>query len=154
MVSEMKIKILDERVRAWGLPAYQTAKSAGLDLYACVKSPMTIYPQAPAELIPTGIAVDMDEPMVCGMIYPRSGLGHKKGLVLGNGTGVIDADYQGEIFVSAWNRNPDGDGIEVKPGDRIAQLVFLPVIQPSFREVADFDQKSRRGSGGFGSTGT
>lgn len=149
---EIEMKVLDERVRAWGLPDYKTEMAAGIDLYACLNEDMVLWPQAPAEMIPTGIAVYMADPRLCAMIYPRSGLGHKKGLVLGNGTGVIDADFQAELMISAWNRDPQGC-IEIAPGDRIAQLVFTPIVRPSLREVGRFDRATARGLGGFGSTG-
>lgn len=149
-----EMKIIDGRVNEWGLPDYATPLSAGIDLYACCDQPLLIQPQAKATLISSGIAVNMNRNDVVAMIYARSGLGHKKGLVLGNGTGVIDADYQNTIFISTWNRNPVGsDPIEINPGDRIAQLVFLPIIQPALKVVDDFDTVTQRGLGGFGSTG-
>lgn len=157
---EIEIRILDDRLRQWGLPRFQSDLAAGIDLFACVESPLRLEPQAPAVLIPTGFALHMNEENVCALIVPRSGLGHKRGLVLGNGTGVIDADYMAECFVSAWNRNPPSGpqdcsdaAIVVNPGDRIAQLLFVPIIRPSFVEVAAFSETSRRGLGGFGSTG-
>lgn len=149
-----ELKVTDPRVHDWGLPDYATPMSAGIDLYACCDAPMFIEPQAKATLISSGIALNMHRPDVVAMIYARSGLGHKKGLVLGNGTGVIDADYQNTIFISTWNRNPKGsDPIEINPGDRIAQLVFLPVLQPKLTLVDDFKTETERGLGGFGSTG-
>ncbi|MBK1666470.1 aminotransferase [Rhodovibrio sodomensis] len=150
---DVQVKILNPKVRDWGLPAYGSDMAAGLDLYAAIDAPETVAPQAPAVLIPTGIAAYIGDPGYVAMIYPRSGLGHKKGLVLGNGTGVIDADYQGQIFVSAWNRNPTGEPITVQPGDRIAQLVILPVKRATLRLVTDFETESVRGAGGFGSSG-
>ena len=104
-------------------------------------------------LIPTGLSIFLNDPNAVAMIYPRSGLGHKRGLVLGNGTGVIDADYQNQLFVSAWNRNPDGAPITIEPGDRIAQLVLMPVVRARFVEVEAFEAETARGLGGFGSTG-
>lgn len=146
-------------------PHAATGGSAGIDLRANIDAPVAISPQAPAVLIPTGIRLDMsDHPEMCAVILPRSGLGHERGLVLGNGTGLIDSDYQGEVFVSAWNRNPPsfkiGMGaytngpIVIEPGERIAQLVFLPVLTPDvvFHTVESFDA-TERGAGGFGSTG-
>lgn len=152
---EVEIKVLDRRLEGWGLPKYQSDLAAGIDLFACCDQPITLRAQRPAVLIPTGIALHMANEKMCAFILPRSGLGHKKGLVLGNGTGVIDADYTAECFVSAWNRNAPGEDsdILVQPGDRIAQMVFLPVIRPLFKVVGEFSQDSRRGGGGFGSTG-
>jgi dUTP pyrophosphatase len=157
---EIEICILDDRLRQWGLPRFQSDLAAGIDLFACLKTPLRLEPQAPAALIPTGLATHMNDENVCALILPRSGLGHKRGLVLGNGTGVIDADYMAECFVSAWNRNPvsgqsDGDDLTilVNPGDRIAQMLFVPIIRPRFVEVSAFSATSLRGLGGFGSTG-
>ena len=156
----VEIRILDERLRQWGLPHYQSAMAAGIDLFACVDAEVVLRPQAPAQLIPTGIAMHMAEENMCALIFPRSGLGHKKGLVLGNGVGVIDADYTAQCFVSAWNRNPgtaapegEANDILIRPGDRIAQLVFVPVLRPAFSVVNEFTASSGRGGGGFGSTG-
>lgn len=149
-----ELKIIDERIHEWGLPTYATPMSAGIDLYACCDETLLIEPQAKATLISSGIAVNMGRADVVAMIYARSGLGHKKGLVLGNGTGVIDADYQNTIFISTWNRNPVGsDPIEINPGDRIAQLVFMPILQPNLDVVKNFTGVTERGLGGFGSTG-
>lgn len=150
---KIELKLIDERLRQWGLPDYQSDQAAGIDLIACLDGPLHIAPQAPAQLVPTGLAMHMDAPDLCALILPRSGLGHKRGLVLGNGTGVIDADYMAQIFVSVWNRNPDGEAIEITPGDRIAQMLFVPVRRPRFDVVEDFTGQSRRGPGGFGSTG-
>lgn len=152
---EVEIRILDERLHAWGLPRYQSEQAAGIDLLACVHEPLTVRPQEPAVLVPSGIAIHMNSAEFCAMIVPRSGLGHKKGLVLGNGTGIIDADYMAECFVSVWNRNPPGSdaGFTISPGDRIAQMLFVPVVRPRFRVVESFSSSSSRGLGGFGSTG-
>jgi len=111
--------------------------------------------EAPAQLVPTGIALHMNTPELCALILPRSGLGHKKGLVLGNSVGLIDADYTAQCFISAWNRNPKdgGEAITIQPGERIAQMMFVPVVRPQFAVVDEFSQASRRGEGGFGSTG-
>lgn len=149
-----EVIIKDARLHTWGLPKYQTAQSAGIDLIACLDEPMSIQPQQAAVLIPSGIAIHMHSPSVCAFILPRSGLGHKKGLVLGNGTGVIDADYREECFISVWNRNPitSGHVIEINPGERIAQMVFLPIIRAEFKIVDAFTNESAR-QGGFGSTG-
>lgn len=150
----LEIKVLDSRLHQWGLPKYQTSQSAGIDLIACIDSPLSVFPQAAAVLVPTGIAVHMNSTSVCAFILPRSGLGHKKGLVLGNGTGVIDADYKEQCFISVWNRNPEAGAqvIVINPGERIAQMVFLPVVRPTFEIVQEFSNASER-SGGFGSTG-
>jgi len=151
----IELKVLDERLREWGLPRYQSAQAAGIDLIACVSEPVLVQPQASAILVPTGLAMHMNSAAFFAMIVPRSGLGHKKGLVLGNGTGIIDADYMAEVFVSVWNRNPAGGGepIEIRPGERIAQMLFVPVLRPAFEVVDAFSQTSVRGLGGFGSTG-
>ena len=150
---DVQLKVLDARLRGWGLPDYKTEMAAGIDLAACLEAPLAIHPQAPAVLIPTGLSIFLNDPNAVAMIYPRSGLGHKRGLVLGNGTGVIDADYQNQLFVSAWNRNPDGAPITIEPGDRIAQLVLMPVVRARFVEVEAFEAETARGLGGFGSTG-
>ncbi|MHB8493273.1 MAG: dUTP diphosphatase [Casimicrobiaceae bacterium] len=142
------VKILDERIRAH-LPAYATPGSAGMDLRACVDAPMVVAP-GDAQLIPTGISIHIGDPGLAAMILPRSGLGHKHGIVLGNLVGLIDSDYQGPLMVSCWNRGRES--FTVQPMDRIAQLVIVPVIQADFRMVEDFEA-SRRGEGGFGSSG-
>ena len=131
------------------LPAYATAGSAGLDLRACTEGPLVIEP-GQAMLIPTGIAIHIADPGLAAMILPRSGLGHKHGIVLGNLVGLIDSDYQGPLMVSCWNRGQTA--FTVQPMDRIAQLVIVPVVQARFRQVQDFGA-SERGEGGFGSTG-
>lgn len=146
----LKFKRLDPRVGTnWPIPEVGTAGSAGVDLRACLDEPVTL---APGEtiLIGTGIAIHLEDPSFCAMILPRSGLGHR-GLVLGNLVGLIDSDYQGELKISTWNRGQEPQTIE--PGDRIAQMVITPVIQPTFIEVDDFESSSR-GEGGFGHTGT
>lgn len=150
---DIEIKVLDQRLREWGLPDYQSDLAAGIDLLACLDAPLLVQPQAAAVLVPTGMAMHMDAGDLCALILPRSGLGHKRGLVLGNSTGVIDADYMAQVFVSVWNRNPDGDPIVIEPGDRIAQMLFVPILRPRFKLVDEFSQESRRGLGGFGSTG-
>jgi dUTP pyrophosphatase len=147
-MTHVDVRILDERI-ADRLPAYATAGSAGLDLRACIDAPIVLAPGA-AELLPTGIAIHISDPGHAAMILPRSGLGHKHGIVLGNLVGLIDSDYQGPLMVSCWNRGQAPFTIE--PFDRIAQLVVVPVVQAEFRVVASFDA-SERGSGGFGSTG-
>ena len=145
---KIDIKILNERMRDQ-LPHYATPGSAGLDLRACIDAPIVLAPGA-AELLPTGIAIHIGDPGHAAMILPRSGLGHKHGIVLGNLVGLIDSDYQGPLMVSCWNRGQAPFVIE--PFERIAQLVVVPVVQAEFRVVASFDA-SGRGSGGFGSTG-
>ncbi len=142
------IRILDARLREL-LPAYATAGSAGLDLRACIEAPMELKP-GQTELIPSGLAIHLADPGLAAMVLPRSGLGHKHGIVLGNLVGLIDSDYQGQIFVSAWNR---GTSVFVlNPMERIAQLIVVPVVQVGFNVVDDF-AASERGAGGFGSTG-
>jgi len=142
------IKILDERLRAQ-LPAYATPGSAGLDLRACLQEPLRLAPGA-WQLVPTGMAMHLADPGYAALILPRSGLGHKHGIVLGNLVGLIDSDYQGQLMVSAWNRSAVAFTIE--PMERIAQLVIVPVVQASFNLVEEFPA-SQRGEGGYGSTG-
>lgn len=150
----IEIKILDPRLNTWGLPKYQTPLAAAIDLFACIDAPMHIQSQQAAVLVPSGIALHMDSPDFCAVILPRSGLGHKKGLVLGNSVGLIDADYTAQCFISVWNRNPPGsEAITIEPGERIAQMMFLPVVRPQFQVVGEFSRSSERGAGGFGSTG-
>ena len=150
MLKRVAIKVLDPRIgEEHPIPTYQSAGAAGLDLYACTQEQLIIQPNE-CVLIPTGIAVYIQDERYCAIIAPRSGLGHKKGIVLGNLVGVIDADYQGEIKVSCWNRSDSAH--EILPMDRIAQLLFLPVLRPTF-EVVDSFASSERGEGGFGSTG-
>ncbi|WP_018865451.1 MULTISPECIES: dUTP diphosphatase [unclassified Thioalkalivibrio] len=149
-VPEIDLKILDPRMGAdFPLPAPATDGSAGVDLRAMIEAPLTLEPGA-AELIPTGLAIHIEDPGYAGMILPRSGLGHKHGLVLGNLVGLIDADYQGPLMVSCWNRGANAYTLEV--GERLAQLVIVPVAQPKFRVVEDFEATAR-GAGGFGSSG-
>ena len=153
-MKKLELKILDERLHEWGLPRYQTEMSAGIDMYACIPEPLEIQPQAQPILIPSGIAILMNDPNVVAFLLARSGLGHKKGLVLGQSLGTIDADYANEIFISAWLRNPPGsDSLVINPGDRIAQLVFLPILRPELEVVEEFSATTERGMGGFGSTG-
>ncbi len=151
----LEVKILDPRLHEWGLPKYQTEMAAAIDLFACIDAPLVLQPQEAAVLIPSGIALHMDSLELCAVILPRSGLGHKKGLVLGNSVGLIDADYTAQCFISAWNRTPpaSGQAITVNPGERIAQMMFLPVLRPQFKVVTQFSNPSQRGGGGFGSTG-
>jgi dUTP pyrophosphatase len=147
-MTTIDLKVLDPRM-ADALPAYATAGSAGLDLRACTDGPLVIEP-GQATLIPTGIAIHIGDPGLAAMILPRSGLGHKHGIVLGNLVGLIDSDYQGPLMVSCWNRGQAA--FTVQPMDRIAQLVIVPVVQARFRQVQEFNA-SDRGEGGFGSTG-
>ena len=152
---KVELKILDPRLKGWGFPHYGSSLSAGLDLHACLDAPLEVEPQAPAVLVPSGIAFRLGDPEWCGLVLPRSGLGHRQGLVLGNAVGLIDADYEGPLLISVWNRNPpDGSSpIRVEPGDRIAQLVFTRIARPEFSVVEVFSVSGERQSGGFGSTG-
>ncbi len=145
---KIDIKILDARM-ADQLPAYATPGSAGLDLRACLDAPLTLLPNA-WQLVPTGIAVFIKDPGYAAMILPRSGLGHKHGIVLGNLVGLIDSDYQGQLMVSAWNRS--GVPFTLEPMERLAQLVIVPVVQAQFNVVTEFEA-TERGEGGYGSTG-
>jgi len=146
----LKVRILDKRIGTdYPLPAYATAGSAGLDLRAVIDAPL-VLPAGKAELIPTGLAIHLDDPGLAAMILPRSGLGHKHGVVLGNLVGLIDSDYQGQLMVSCWNRG--GAEFTVQPGERIAQMVIVPVVQVQLEIVEDF-AASQRGAGGFGHTG-
>ena len=142
------VKLLDARMASYQ-PAYATPGSAGLDLRACIDAPLRLMP-GDAALIPTGLAIHIGDPSLAAMLLPRSGLGHKHGIVLGNLVGLIDSDYQGPLIVSCWNRGRDAFTIE--PLERIAQMVIVPVVQAAFRRVDDFEA-SARGEGGFGSTG-
>ncbi|MGE4366772.1 dUTP diphosphatase [Thermomonas sp.] len=146
----LQVKVLDPRFgREWELPAYATAHSAGMDLRAALEAPLRLEPGASA-LVPSGLAIHIADPGLCAVILPRSGLGHRHGIVLGNGTGLIDADYQGPLMVSLWNRS--AQAFEIAPGDRIAQLVLLPVVR-AVLQVVDTFEESARGQGGFGHTG-
>ena len=145
---QVDLKILDPRVREQ-LPHYATAGSAGLDLRACLDEPVSLNP-GETKLIPTGMAIHLADPGYAAMILPRSGLGHKHGVVLGNLVGLIDSDYQGQLMVSLWNRGQEP--FTIQPFERIAQMVIVPVVQAGFNLVDDFDA-SHRGEGGFGSTG-
>ena len=148
MTASIALKILDERIRAH-LPAYATSGAAGLDLRACIDAPFVLAP-GQTELISTGIAIHIHDPGLAAMVLPRSGLGHKHGVVLGNLVGLIDSDYQGPLMVSCWNRG--SRSYTINPLDRIAQLVAVPVIRADFRLVDSFEV-SPRGDGGFGSSG-
>jgi dUTP pyrophosphatase len=144
----LDVKVLDERIGSQ-LPAYATEGSAGLDLRAAIDAPITLQP-GDSTLVPSGLAIHLDDPGLAAVIIPRSGLGHKHGIVLGNLVGLIDSDYQGQVFVSCWNRGKEP--FELKPLERLAQLVVVPVVQVELNVVEDFEE-SRRGAGGFGSTG-
>jgi dUTP pyrophosphatase len=144
----LDVKVLDPRLRG-SLPHYATSGAAGLDLRACVDEPVTLAPGA-AELVPSGIAIHLDDPGLAAIVLPRSGLGHKHGIVLGNLVGLIDSDYQGQIMVSVWNRS--GAAFTINPMERIAQLVVVPVVRVKLNVVEEF-AASERGAGGFGSTG-
>ena len=160
---KVEIQLLDPRLCGWGFPSWGSSLAAGLDLHACLDGPLIIAPQAPAVLISAGIAVRIGDPEWCALVLPRSGLGHREGLVLGNAVGLIDADYEGLCSISAWNRNPpqSGASITVRPGDRIAQLVFTRITRPEFtivpavsgEESQGRSQFRTRGAEGFGSTG-
>src|SRR5207237_5055401 len=135
----------DSRLPGWGFPHYGSELAAGLDLHACIDSPLLLRPQRPAVLISAGIAFRTGDPEWCALVLPRSGLGHREGLVLGNAVGLIDADYQGACLISAWNRNParpgsPDDGILVRPGDRLGQRVVTRIARPEFTDVAEFDE--------------
>ncbi len=145
---KLEVKILDPRIRH-NMPRYATPGAAGLDLRACVEVPLTLAP-GDSELVPSGIAIHLGDPGYAAVVLPRSGLGAKHGIVLGNLVGLIDSDYQGQVFVSVWNRGKSA--FTIQPLDRIAQLVVVPVVQVEFHVVEDF-AASRRGAGGFGSTG-
>jgi dUTP pyrophosphatase len=150
MTQKIQLKILDQRLgREFPLPEYATDGAAGLDLRALFDAPVTLAP-GETTLIPTGLAIHIGDPGLAAVLLPRSGLGHKHGIVLGNLVGLIDSDYQGQVFVSCWNRGRDAFTIQV--GERIAQMVFLPVVRAAFEVVAEFDV-SARGAGGFGHTG-
>ena len=148
-MTTVDIRVLDPRM-AEALPAYATPGSAGLDLRACIDAPVTLEP-GQWQLIPTGMAMYLKDPGYAAMILPRSGMGHKHGIVLGNLVGLIDSDYQGQLMVSAWNRSPTA--FTLQPMDRLAQLIIVPVVQPTFNVVQEFEAVSERGEGGYGSTG-
>ena len=147
----IELKVLDPRIGdSIPVPHYATDGSAGLDMRACIDEPLTVEP-GDTTLLPTGLAIHIGDPTLAAVLLPRSGLGHKHGMVLGNLTGLIDSDYQGQVFISCWNRG--SKSYEIQPGERIAQMVFVPVEQVKFSVVEEFDD-SDRGSGGFGHSGT
>ena len=146
----LDVRVLDARFGGeWPLPAYATDASAGLDLRAALDAPLDLAP-GDAALVPSGLSIHLADPTLCAVVLPRSGLGHKHGIVLGNGTGLIDADYQGPLMISVWNRGREAYAIQ--PGDRIAQLVVMPIVRATLRVVDTFEE-SGRGAGGFGHTG-
>lgn len=148
---ELNVRILDERLgNDWAMPGYATEGSAGLDLRACIAEPMVLEPGSTA-LIPSGMAIHLDDPGLAAVLLPRSGLGHKQGLVLGNLVGLIDSDYQGEVKISCWNRSDRP--IQIEPGQRVCQLVVVPVVQVRLNVVASFEATARA-AGGIGHTGT
>lgn len=150
-MKKIQLKILDNRLGSeFSLPAYSTNGSAGLDLRACLNEPLQLD-SGQTQLIPTGLAIHINDPQYAAVILPRSGLGHKHGIVLGNLVGLIDSDYQGELMVSCWNRG--AGAFTIQPGERIAQLMFVPVLQVQFDVVNEFEE-TERGQGGFGHTGT
>ena len=149
----VEVKVLDPRVFAWGLPRRHSDLAAGVDLYACVDDRLVVPAESSATLVSSGLAVYIGVPNVAGLIVPRSGRGHG-GLVLGNAIGILDADYSGPLMISVWNRRAAGtEPIVIEPGDRIAQLIFVPVLHPVLEVVEAFSSESVRGAGGFGSTG-
>ena len=159
----IELQIFDPRLPEWGFPSWGSSLAAGLDLHACLDGPLVLGPQAPAVLISAGITMRIGDPEWCALILPRSGLGHREGLVLGNTVGLIDADYEGPCLISAWNRNPPhgGTSITIRPGDRIAQLAFVRTARPEIAVVPVLSPEGSqehslgrpRGAGGFGSTG-
>ncbi|MDX1527298.1 MAG: dUTP diphosphatase [Gammaproteobacteria bacterium] len=149
-MKSIQLKIIDSRLGSeFPLPEYATSGSAGVDMRACVDAPLTLEP-GETHLIPTGVALHIEDPALAAVLLPRSGLGHKHGIVLGNLVGLIDSDYQGQVFVSCWNRGKES--FTIQPGERIAQMVFVPVVRAEFETVVSF-QKSDRGDGGFGHSG-
>jgi dUTP pyrophosphatase len=150
MPRTLEVKVLDPRFGSeWPLPDYATPASAALDLRAALDVPLTLAP-GDAALVPSGLAIHLADPGLCALVLPRSGLGHRHGIVMGNGTGLIDADYQGPLMISVWNRG--GDAFTIAPGDRIAQLLVLPLVRAALQVVDSFEE-SARGAGGFGHTG-
>jgi dUTP pyrophosphatase len=147
----VELKVLDSRLHDWGMPAYQSATAAAIDLHACLDADLTIAPGSAPILISAGFAIHMADPHLTALVLPRSGMGHKRGLVLGNLVGLIDPDYTGPIMVSAWNRSQTP--VTLGPGERFAQMLFVPVIRPELYQVEDFSALSERGASGFGSTG-
>ena len=153
-MSAVELVVLDGRLREWGLPTYQSVMAAAIDLHACLDGPLVLAAGDAPALIPAGFAVHMADPGMAALVLPRSGMGHRRGLVLGNLVGLIDADYTGPILVSAWNRNAAGsEPIVLQPGERFAQMLFVPILRPALTLVNAFTGSSERGAAGFGSTG-
>lgn len=149
-MQSIQLKILDARIGSeFAMPDYATDGAAGIDMRACLDAPLEVQP-GDTHLVPTGIAIHIEDPGLAAVLLPRSGLGHKHGIVLGNLVGLIDADYQGQVFVSCWNRG--SDSFTIQPGERIAQMVFVPIVRAHFEVVESF-QESARGAGGFGHSG-
>ena len=149
-----ELKVLDPRLHEWGLPAYHSDMAAGIDLRACIDAPIALEPQAPAVMVSSGVAILINRPDVAAFVVPRSGLGARQGIILGQSVGTIDPDYAGPWIVPLINRNAPGTPpVRINPGDRIAQAVFLPILRPGFRIVEEFSTPTVRGAGGFGSTG-
>jgi dUTP pyrophosphatase len=151
---EFELKVLDPRLHEWGLPAQHSDMAAGIDLRACIDAPLELAPQAPATMVPSGVAILINRPDIVAFVLPRSGLGARAGIILGQSVGTIDPDYAGPWLIPLINRNAAGTPpVVINPGDRIAQAVFLPLIRPSFRIVEEFSAATTRGAKGFGSTG-
>ena len=151
---EFELKVLDPRLHQWGLPTFHSDMAAGIDLRACIEAPLAIAPQAPAIMVPSGIAILINRPDVVAFVLARSGLGARLGIILGQSVGTIDPDYAGPWLIPLVNRNAAGTPpVVINPGDRIAQAVFLPLLRPQFRVVEEFSVATARGAGGFGSTG-
>ena len=153
-IIEFELKVLDPRLHQWGLPAYHSDMAAGIDLRACLDAPIALEPQAPAIMVSSGVAILINRPDIAAFIVPRSGLGARQGIILGQSVGTIDPDYAGPWIVPLINRNAPGTPpVRINPGDRIAQAAFLPILRPGFRMVEEFSTGTKRGVGGFGSTG-
>jgi len=151
---EFELKVLDARLHEWGLPTFHSDMAAGVDLRACIDAPIEIAPQAPAVMVPSGVAILINRPDVVAFVLARSGLGARAGIILGQSVGTIDPDYAGPWLIPLVNRNAAGTPpVVINPGDRIAQAVFLPLLRPRFKVVEEFSAQTTRGSGGFGSTG-
>jgi dUTP pyrophosphatase len=151
---QFELKVLDPRLHEWGLPTYHSEMAAGLDLRACIDAPIALEPQAAATMVSSGVAILINQPDIVALVLPRSGLGAKQGIILGQAVGTIDPDYAGPWLIPLINRNAPGTSpVVINPGDRIAQAVFLPLLRPTFRVVEEFSVETSRGAGGFGSTG-
>jgi dUTPase len=153
MALKIEIIVVDPRIRDWGLPAFASDHASAIDLRACIPAPLELRPDAAPEKIGAGVRFHIADPNVTGLVVPRSGTGNR-GLMIANTVGVIDPDYQGQVFVSAWNRNAPGTPpLLIEPGERIAQMLFVPILRPVFEVVEEFSSETARGEGGFGSTG-